>query len=397
MNNRLLITSLLLFFTLSIFAQNHLMMGADQLDEYLPKLKDKKVGIATNHTGIVGHPQNPKHIVDTLLALGVDVRAIFTPEHGFRGDEDAGASIRSGKDKKTGLPIISLYGKQKKPDAKDLEDIDLILFDIQDVGARFYTYISTMHYLMEACAENNKSFIVLDRPNPNGFYVDGPVLKPEFTSFVGMHPVPIVHGMTVGEYAQMINGEKWLAGGIQCDLEVIKCNRYYHNFRYKLPIKPSPNLPNMTAIYLYPSLCLFEGTDISVGRGTDFPFQVIGSPDIKAGKFHFTPQSMEGAKNPKHKGEKCYGQDFSQLREEYFVNERAINIDWLISFYNRYQGDKEDFFTNYFDKLAGTDQLRQQIEAGKNPKFIKSSWQEDLEKFMSIRSKYLLYDDFRFN
>ncbi|MEX2590129.1 MAG: DUF1343 domain-containing protein [Chitinophagales bacterium] len=397
MNNRLLITSLLLFFTLSILAQDHLMMGADQLGEYLPKLKNKKIGIATNHTGIVGHPQNPKHIVDTLLALGVDVRAIFTPEHGFRGEADAGASIRSGKDKKTGLPIISLYGKQKKPDAKDLEDIDLILFDIQDVGARFYTYISTMHYLMEACAENNKSFIVLDRPNPNGFYVDGPVLKPEFTSFVGMHPVPIVHGMTVGEYAQMINGEKWLAGGIQCDLEVIKCNRYYHNFRYKLPIKPSPNLPNMTAIYLYPSLCLFEGTDISIGRGTNSPFQVIGSPDIKADRFHFTPQSMDGAKNPKHKGEKCYGQDLSELREEYFVNERAINIEWLVSYYNKYKGDKEDFFNSYFDKLAGTDQLRQQIEAGKNPKFIKSSWQEDLEKFMSIRSKYLLYDDFRFN
>lgn len=372
-------------------------MGADQLEEYLPLLKDKKVGIATNHTGIVGYPNAPRHIVDTLLSLGVDLKAIFTPEHGFRGEEDAGSNIKSGKDKKTGLPIISLYGSKKKPEVKDLEGIDIILFDIQDVGARFYTYISTMHYLMEACAENNKTFIVLDRPNPNGFYVDGPVLKPEFKSFVGMHPVPIVHGMTIGEYAQMINGEKWLAGGLQCNLKVIKCKGYYHNFRYKLPIKPSPNLPNATSIYLYPSLCLFEGTDMSIGRGTKLPFQIIGSPDIKPINFQFTPESTDGAKNPKHKGEECYGQNLSQLNEEYFVNERAINIEWLISYYNKYEGDKEKFFNSYFDKLAGSDQLRQQIIDGKNAKFIRSSWQRDIEKFLTIRRKYLLYDDFRFN
>lgn len=387
----------LLILTTNLSGRTILQMGADQLEEYLPLLKDKKVGIATNHTGIVGYPNAPRHIVDTLLSLGVDLKAIFTPEHGFRGEEDAGSNIKSGKDKKTGLPIISLYGSKKKPEVKDLEGIDIILFDIQDVGARFYTYISTMHYLMEACAENNKTFIVLDRPNPNGFYVDGPVLKPEFKSFVGMHPVPIVHGMTIGEYAQMINGEKWLAGGLQCNLKVIKCKGYYHNFRYKLPIKPSPNLPNATSIYLYPSLCLFEGTDMSIGRGTKLPFQIIGSPDIKPINFQFTPESTDGAKNPKHKGEECYGQNLSQLNEEYFVNERAINIEWLISYYNKYEGDKEKFFNSYFDKLAGSDQLRQQIIDGKNAKFIRSSWQRDIEKFLTIRRKYLLYDDFRFN
>lgn len=382
--------------SISLEARQRLLMGADQIDLYLPKLEGKRVGIATNHTGIVGHPQKPNHIVDTLLALGVDVRAIYTPEHGFRGEADAGAKIRSGKDEKTGLPIVSLYGRKRKPDAKDIEEIDIMLFDIQDVGARFYTYISTMHYLMEACAESNKKFIVLDRPNPNGFYVDGPVLDPQFKSFVGMHPVPIVHGMTVGEYAQMINGESWLENGIKCDLEVVKCKAYYHSLRYKLPIKPSPNLPNQTSIYLYPSLCLFEGTVVSIGRGTNFPFQVIGTPNIKSTGFYFTPKSMAGASKPKHEGEKCYGQDLSQLDENYFVQNREVNINWLLSFYNKYENDKEAFFTSYFDKLAGTDKLRKQIIDGKSVDFIRKSWQQDLENFLAIRRNYLLYPDFNF-
>lgn len=389
-----LFLSLILSFSAN--AGKRLLMGADQIELYLPKLEGKRVGITTNHTSIVGYPQKPNHIVDTLLALGINVVAIYTPEHGFRGEADAGAKIKNGKDEKTGLPIVSLYGKKRKPEASDIEDIDIMLFDIQDVGARFYTYISTMHYLMEACAENDKKLIVLDRPNPNGFYVDGPVLDPNYKSFVGMHPVPIVHGMTVGEYANMINAESWLANEVSCDLEVIKCQGYSHNVRYKLPIKPSPNLPNQTSIYLYPSLCMFEGTVISIGRGTNFPFQVIGSPQIKGTDFHFTPQSMSGAKNPKLEGEKCFGQDLSQLKDEYFIQNREINIDWLISFYNKYEGEKSEFFTNYFDKLAGSDLLREQIESGKDVDFIRKSWQQDLEKFLSIRSKYLLYPDFNF-
>lgn len=366
-----------------------LQVGAENTDQYLSLLANKKVGVVANHTSMIKNT----HLVDSLLHLNINVKKVFSPEHGFRGTADAGERVNSNIDPKTQLPIISLYGKNKKPFPNQVKDLDVIIFDIQDVGARFYTYISTMHYVMEACAENNIDFIVLDRPNPNGHYVDGPILEKDHQSFVGMHPVPIVHGMTVGEYAKMINGEGWLKNGIRCNLTVIATTNYDHATHYNLPIKPSPNLPSMNAIYLYPSLCLFEGTPISVGRGTDQPFQVLGHPKIKSSDFIFTPKSRPGAKKPKLINEKCYGFDLSQFGEIYLSDQKGINLFWLISIYQDFP-EKENFFTEMFTLLSGTKKIQQQIEEGWTEEQIKASWKEDLIAFKQTRKKYLLYGDF---
>ncbi len=368
-----------------------IVTGAERLPVYLPHLKNKSVGVVSNPTGMVANV----HLVDTLRALGVKVSKVFSPEHGFRGNAGAGEKVAGGKDPKTGLPIISLYGKHRKPTAKDLEGIDIMVFDIQDVGARFYTYISTMHLVMEACAENQKPLFILDRPNPNGFYVDGPVCEADQRSFVGMHPVPVVHGMTVGEYAQMINGEKWLAGGIRCPLTVVKCENYQHSDRYRLPVKPSPNLPNMAAVYLYPSLCLFEGTIVSVGRGTPAPFQCYGHPDLKKGDFNFVPVSTPGAaKNPKHQDRHCNGINLQAFGMHIAKSEGRLILDWLLLMHQEL--NRSDFFleNGFFDRLAGTKALAQQIKAGKTEAEIKATWQPELALFKAMRKQYLLYPDF---
>ena len=370
-------------------SQSNVKAGAERTDAYLPLLKEKRIGIIANQTSLI----NSTHLVDSLQSLKVNVRKIFSPEHGFRGDADAGEHVKSYKDKKTGIEVVSLYGDMKKPKKEVLDEIDLMIFDIQDVGVRFYTYTSTMHYVMEACAENNVPFLVLDRPNPNGFYVDGPVLDMKYSSFVGMHPVPLVHGMTIGEYAKMINEEGWLKNGVKCNLQVIPCENYTHKTLYHLPVKPSPNLPNMTAIYLYPVLCLFEGTVISVARGTDFPFQAIGHPNLINSKFYFTPVSMPGAKNPLYKGKKCYGYDYRKNGAEYFLQNKKLNLQILIETYKNLK-DRVKFFTNFFTKLAGNTTLRKQIEAGVIEADIRKSWEKDLEQFKNIRKKYLLYEDF---
>ncbi|MBL6445291.1 DUF1343 domain-containing protein [Fulvivirga sp. 29W222] len=364
---------------------NPLIPGAHQTDSYLPLIKGKKIALVVNQTSMVGST----HLVDTLISLNINVKKVFAPEHGFRGDADAGEMVKSGTDVRTNLPIVSLYGNNKKPSSSQLADIDIVIFDIQDVGARFYTYISTMHYMMEACAENSKSIIILDRPNPNGMFVDGPILKPAFESFVGIHPIPVLHGLTVGELATMINGEGWLKGGAQCDIKVIPVKNYSHKNHYSLPIKPSPNLPNDLSIKMYPSLCLFEGTVISVGRGTYQPFQQIGHPDFKEMAHAFTPQSLEGmAKNPKYEGQKCYGIDFQKTEFN-----GGFSLAYLIEFHEKYNGN--DFFTNYFDKLAGTDKLRKQIKSGFTENDIRKSWASELKAYMIIRKKYLLYEDFQ--
>ena len=369
--------------------ETKLILGAEQLEVLLPMLKDKNVGITGNHSTLIG----TVHLVDSLLALKVAVKKVYSPEHGFRGDADAGEKVNSSVDSKTGLPIFSLYGKNKKPSNEMLTGIDVMIFDIQDVGARFYTYISTLHYVMEACAENNIQVIVLDRPNPNGYYIDGPILEKDYSSFVGMHPIPVVHGMTIGEYAKMINGEKWLKNKIQADLKVIPMLGYSHKDRYQLPVKPSPNLPNMDAIYLYPSLCFFEGTPVSVGRGTDKPFQLFGHPSFKMYSFAFTPKPMYGAKDPRLKGVNCYGrlltQDASRIKKE-----GMLDLQWLIDGYNQYSS-KEEYFTNFFLLLAGTKQLEAQIKSDLSADEIRTSWKPGLDKFQKeVRSKYLLYEDF---
>lgn len=365
-----------------------LQFGAEQIDRYLPKLKGKKVALVVNQTSTI----QGKHLVDVLLENKVNLIKIFAPEHGFRGAADAGEKITDGKDSKTGLPILSLYGKNKKPSAEMLSGVELVLFDIQDVGARFYTYISTMSLVMEACAENKIPVMVLDRPNPNGHIVDGPVLEPKHSSFVGMHQVPILHGMTVGEYAKMVNGEGWLKNGVACQLEVIPCVNYNHKTTYSLPIKPSPNLPNFRSVLLYPHLCLFEGTPISVGRGTDKQFQVIGHPDLKNQSFQFTPVPKPGAKYPKHENKTCKGQDLTAIPEEVLLKYEQFNLTYLLSVYQQFE-DKKSFFNKnlFFDRLAGTDQLRKQMIAGKSVAEIRASWQEKLKKFKTIRLKYLLY------
>jgi len=364
--------------------QAPLQTGAAQLGLYLPRLQGKRVGLVVNQTSVVGQT----HLVDTLLRHGVQVRTIFAPEHGFRGEADAGAYVKDAKDTKTGLPIVSLYGKNKKPLPKQIQDLDVLVFDIQDVGARFYTYISTMHYVMEAAAENGKEVLVLDRPNPNGHYVDGPVLEPEHSSFVGMHPVPIVHGLTVGELARMINGEKWLAGKREARLTVIPVANYTHQTAYTLPVKPSPNLPNMQAIVLYPSLCLFEGTHVSVGRGTQHPFQLIGSPYYQHKSFSFTPESTPGAGNPPYKGQTCYGLNLTDPADA-----QPFTLAFLLEMYQN-SSQKEKFFNNFFEKLAGTSALREQIQAGKTEAEIRAGWEPALSNYKKLRKQYLLYPDF---
>ncbi|GAB4342947.1 MAG: DUF1343 domain-containing protein [Flammeovirgaceae bacterium] len=364
-------------------SQNALRTGAERIELYLDLLKNKRVALVVNQTSIVGNT----HLVDTLLSLGVKIQKIFAPEHGFRGLADAGEKIDNAIDAKTKIPLVSLYGKNKKPTQEQLTDVDVLVFDIQDVGARFYTYISTMHYVMEACAENQKICLILDRPNPNGHYVDGMILELKHQSFVGMHPIPVVHGLTVGELAKMIVGEKWINQDI--DLKVVSCENYTHSMPYSLPVRPSPNLPNDRAIALYPSLCFFEGTVVSVGRGTDSPFQVIGAPEYTDFSFSFTPQPSLGAKNPLYNGIKCFGKD---LRENVFY-ENPFFLTELIIFYQKFP-KKEIFFNDFFTKLAGTETLRKQIENGMSEKEIRQSWQEGLQKYKLMRKKYLLYPDF---
>ena len=356
--------------------------GAENFDAYLPLLKDKKIGIVTNQTGILS---DKTHLVDFLISKKINLTKIFAPEHGFRGTADAGELIKDGKDTKTGLPIISLYGDNKKPKSEQLAGIDILIFDLQDVGARFYTYISSLHYVMEACAENNIELIVLDRPNPNGNIVDGPILEAAFKSFVGMHEVPTIHGMTIGEYAKMINGEKWLKNEINCNLKIIPCLNYNREMLYSLPVKPSPNLPNDQAINLYPTLCLFEGTNVSVGRGTEKQFQVYGSPFLPKTNFSFTPVPNFGAKDPTHNGKLCYGEDLSKIDKI-----KQLELKWLINAY-KITLDKSNFFNAFFTKLAGTKKLQQQIEAGNSEVEIRKSWENGLVAFKKMRSKYLIY------
>ncbi|MBR4468004.1 MAG: DUF1343 domain-containing protein [Bacteroidales bacterium] len=369
---------------LAFVDKDHYVSAAMQLDDYLPMLEGKRVGVVGNQTSIIGKT----HLVDSLLSLGVDIRRIYTPEHGFRGKADAGAKVNSSKDEKTGLPIVSLYGKNKKPTPEMLKDVDVILFDLQDVGVRFYTYISTMSYVMEAAAENGLPVIVLDRPNPNGFYVDGPVLKTENKSFVGMHQVPVVYGMTIGEYAMMVNGEGWLKGGITCDLTVIPIKGYNRSAIYELPVKPSPNLPNWESVYLYPTLCFFEGSIVSLGRGTETPFQVYGHPDMR-GSYTFTPKSTSGASKPLLEGQRCRGENLVEYAHDYAHNANELHLEWIIEAYQQLKG--KDFFVDYFRLLAGDKQLRRDIENGKSADEIRASWEEDLEAFRTVRKKYLMY------
>lgn len=361
--------------------------GDQQFEKYLTIIQGKKVAVVANHASTV----HDVHLVDTLLKNNINIVKIFCPEHGFRGTADAGELINDSLDLKTGIPIFSLYGKYKKPPKEELIGIDIVVFDLQDVGVRFYTYNSTLTYIMEACAEEEIPVIVLDRPNPNGYYIDGPVLEEGFESFVGMHKVPIVYGMTSGEYALMVNGEGWLKDNLKCMLTVIEMKNYRHHFIVKLPIKPSPNLPNWKAIYLYPSLCLFEGTIVSVGRGTDYPFQVYGHPEYAIGSSVFTPHSMPGASQPKYEGEMCYGQNLAGYAVNYNKMPPELNLNWLIESY-KYLHFKDEFFTSYFDILAGTDKLRKQIEAGVTKTEIRRSWEKDLDTFKEIRKKYLLYE-----
>ena len=369
-------------------ADNSIETGADQPHEYLPLLQGKKVGLLTNQTSIVSGSESTMHLVDFLIQHKVQLTKIYAPEHGFRGTADAGELIKDGKDSRTGLPIISLYGNNKKPSAEQLKGIDVMVFDLQDVGARFYTYISSLHYLMEACAEQQIPLIILDRPNPKGATVDGPVLEPENKSFVGMHPIPVLHGLTIGEYALMINGEKWLKNGIQADVTIIRLKNYTKSAPYSLPVKPSPNLPNDLSVNLYTSLCFFEGTNVSSGRGTNKQFQIYGSPFLKNMPFTFVPESNEGAKDPMHKGKKCFGEDLSG-----HAPVEGLSLKWLIKAY-KHTEDPSKFFNNFFIKLAGTPVLKQQIEKGMTEEEIRKTWKPGIENFKKTRSGYLLYADF---
>lgn len=366
--------------------------GADRLEELFPLLENKRISLVVNQTSLV---QNV-HLLDTLYNKGVHITQVFAPEHGFRGDADAGEFIKNGKDYRTQVPIISLYGKNKKPQPSQLQQTDIMIFDIQDVGARFYTYISTMFYVMQACAENNKELIILDRPNPCD-YVDGPVLDMKYKSFVGILPIPILHGCTIGELAQMINGEGWLGNKLQCPLKVITIEDWKHGQPYSLPVKPSPNLPNDQAIALYPSLCPFEGTSVSVGRGTDFPFQIIGSPTTKNLKFRFMPHSMKGSdKHPLHQDTYCYGLNLSSEKNI----PKGFSLQYVIQFYNYFQNltkhAEKEFFTrpHWFDLLMGTNQVRLDILKDKSEEQIRSAWQKKLNQYKEIRKKYLLYEDY---
>jgi uncharacterized protein YbbC (DUF1343 family) len=401
------------FVQVALLAQPRKIIPAtDRVSTYINLLRGKKIAVIANQTSLIGN----KHLVDSLRSMNIDLLRVFTPgsnhmfdssqtgeiqvlkvfspEHGFRGEAEDGALLADGTDPATGIPVTSLYGNKRKPSPDDLKGIDLVLFDLQDVGVRFYTYISTLHYVMEACAENGVELVVLDRPNPNGFYVDGPVLDQSCASFVGMHPVPIVYGMTIGEYAMMINGEGWLADSVRCKLTVIPCQNYSHRSFYELPVKPSPNLPNMLSVYLYPSLCLFEGTVISVGRGTEFPFQVYGSPSLNGYDFEFTPVSTPGmSMHPLYEGEKCIGVDLRGIPLNFLKDNARLILDWLMEAYKNF-GQKDAFFTDYFTKLAGTPELQQQIMEGKDMYAIEYSWQAKIKEFKKIRKKYLLYPDF---
>ncbi|MEQ6122173.1 DUF1343 domain-containing protein [Reichenbachiella sp. MALMAid0571] len=362
-----------------------IVLGTEQLGQYLPLLKDKKVGLLVNHTSVIGQT----HLLDTLILLNVDVAKIFAPEHGFRGNADAGEHIDNSIDSKTGVPVISVYGDHRKPTPEDLDNVDVVIFDSQDVGARFFTYFSAMQYMMESCAENGVEMIIFDRPNPNGHYIDGPILEMENKSYVGMNPVPIVFGLTAGEYAKMMVGEKWINQAEALKLTVIEMTGWDHNTPYSLTVKPSPNLPTDQSIALYPSICLFEGTAVSVGRGTLTPFQIIGIPDSTMGDYSFTPESIDGmSKNPKYLGETCYGYDLSNVKVK-----NQLDLSYLIEFYNKSK-NKDKFFNKYFVKLAGTDQLQKQIEAGISEDEIRQSWAEGLIAYKAKRKKYLLYDDF---
>ena len=375
---------------ISLIAISQVRTGAECTGKYFPLLKNKSIGVVANPASLVGK----RNLVDTLLAAGISVSKIFCPEHGFRNFEEAGQSLKNGQDSLTGLPIISLYGKKKKPEPADLKSIDLVLFDLQDVGVRFFTYTSTLAYVMEACAENNVPLIVLDRPDPNGFYIDGPVLQPDCASFVGLFPVPVVYGMTIGEFAKMVNEEGWLKNGVICDLEVIPLQNYDHTTRYKLPVNPSPNLQNMNAVYLYPSLCLFEGTIVSVGRGTDFPFQAYGHPAYPQSGFSFLPMPVKGASlNPPYKGEKCFGVDLRKRDKEMTADNGKLNLSWLTDAFHQMKNDPK-FFTDFFDLLAGNHELRSQIINGVPENEIRMSWVPELDVFKKIRKKYLIYADF---
>lgn len=367
-------------------AKKYPVPGAYRIELYKRLIEGKTVAVVANQTSMVGKT----HLVDTLLSIGTNIKEIFSPEHGFRNLADAGEKIENSKDPETGISLISLYGSHTKPSKEDLTTIDIVIFDVQDVGVRFYTYISTLHYVLEACAENHIKCIVLDRPNPNGFYFDGNIMDTAYRSFVGLDPVPVVHGMTVGEYAQMANGEGWLKGGIKCDLTVIKCKDYIHKTLYDLPVKPSPNLPNQNSVYLYPSICFFEGTSISLGRGTPYPFQVYGSPELPDKGFSFTPESVPGAKKPPLLGVKCYGTDLRDAIQKELVPKSQINLEWVITAYNSFP-EKDKFFTNYFDVLAGGPGLREQIQKGMTSEQIRETWKDGLKKFGKIREKYLLY------
>jgi uncharacterized protein YbbC (DUF1343 family) len=381
---RLLSAALLSCLLISSTACAQPKLGAEQTDVYVQELKGKRVAIFANNTSVV----NGVHLVDILVNAKVNVVKIMSPEHGFRGDVPDGDNVEDSIDKKTGIPIISIYGdKNKKPTPEHLADVDVVIFDIQDVGCRFYTYISSLHYLMEACAENKKKLLVFDRPNPNGF-VDGPILQPENKSFVGMHPVPIAHGMTIGEYARMINGEGWLQNAQKCELEVIPMKNYTHHDSVSLPVKPSPNLPNDHAVRLYPSICLFEGTALSLGRGTYMPFEVLGHPDLKNQPFEFTPVSIPTmSAKPKLEGQVCHGIDLRKVKPE-----RRITLKYLIEMYNQFP-DKEKFFIPYIDKLSGTKEFKEQIKNGMTEEQIRATWQAGLEQYKVMRKRYVMYAD----
>lgn len=378
---------LYLLFTFNALTAQKVVTGAEQMDRLLPLLKGKRIALVVNQTSMIGKT----HLLDTLVASDVVVKKVFAPEHGFRGNADAGETIKNGKDIRTGIPILSLYGKHKKPTSEQLNNIDIVLFDIQDVGARFYTYISTMHYVMEACAENEKQLFITDRPNPCDF-VDGPVRQKNQKSFVGMHAIPVLHGCTVGELAQMINGEGWLANGKKCSLTVLPVEGWKHGQPYSLPVKPSPNLPNDQAIALYPSLCPFEGTAISVGRGTLYPFQVIGSPNIRISSFSFKPEALEGFdKNPMYKDQYCYGNNLRNC-----IAPKGFSLKYIITYYQAYRklGKGDKFFTRpqWFDLLIGNRTVRQQIISGVDEKEIRAGWKKELEAYKKMREKYLLYE-----